>query len=628
MNRRNRRPDRYRMNRTMHSPATAGDFDAHRPREARRIAAGTLAATGFIVCVLAPGAQALSVGDIAVESVLGQPLRARIPVQLAAGETLGAACNVTSMTSRSDIGTVPGARFTVPEAAAAGRYELAVSTPRPLYEPMYELHLQLRCPGAAVLVRQYVLMLDLPGMAPAALPPVAAAPTPAQAQATAPPPAAPTPANPSRRTAISRPATPLAHGTAYRVQAGDTLSTIAARVTERNGRSLWRMAEDIFAANPGAFIDGNRDLIRLGADIVLPEAAMTPAGAPGLAAAQASVAPPADAPPALSIPDNMPVAATALPPETAAAPEVLDPASTAPAGVVAANPEPRVFVDEQIESSPAPRLEPAQPVAAPTTEPQVPAWLAALVGLLVGTIASVALLREKLLAALRRPAAAPLQDAAADATPGPVATTVTPAPVRRSNQPEPAMLVEESAYEHDVVTNPGIVDREQATPSTDSAEATAADDLAQLFDPDPVLAHQEPSPMTGVGLDDGAHLDLDLSSAAADVTIDQEIGWFDGDETALTPTAQSPALAHLHDGDTVDQATDLQTLSQQGIDDQSVSDTLKEALDLLESDYEDELTASHIISKDKLSQILDGDSLDDDDSLIRTGTDQIPRPRR
>jgi hypothetical protein len=115
-------------------------------------------------------------------------------------------------------------------------------------------------------------------------------------------------------------------------------------------------------------------------------------------------------------------------------------------------------------------------------------------------------------------------------------------------------------------------------------------------------------------------LDLDLSAAAAEVEVDANIGWVeDLDETSLTATDRADGLQGSA-GDTVEQ-TNLRDLSQQAIDDQMVSDTLKEALELLESDYEDELTASQMIDRAKLGEILD----ENEDTLIRTGTDHIPR---
>src|SRR5690606_11603921 len=126
----------------------------------------------------------------------------------------------------------------------------------------------------------YVLMLDLPGTLPASGhfgPDATTVPQPV-APATASnavnvPPARRSPAPASRpadgTVPTARPREPLASGNLYRVRAGDTLSSIAARVTGRTG-TLWQMADAIHAANPEAFIRNNPDLIRLGSEIVIP----------------------------------------------------------------------------------------------------------------------------------------------------------------------------------------------------------------------------------------------------------------------------------------------------------------------------------------------------------------------
>ena len=89
----------------------------------------------------------------------------------------------------------------------------------------------------------------------------------------------------------------LTRGSSYRVQAGDTLSTIAARVSDRSAGGLWHVADEIFSANPRAFISGSRDLIMLGSEIRIPEArTITPAAAPSAPVApSAEAAPPVDA---------------------------------------------------------------------------------------------------------------------------------------------------------------------------------------------------------------------------------------------------------------------------------------------------------------------------------------------
>jgi Tfp pilus assembly protein FimV len=237
-----------------------------------------------------------------VRSALGQQLNATVPVRLGAGEALTSACVVPGKAT-SNLRRVPGASVTTPEATREGQYELRVSSASALYEPMYELELKVKCPGAPVVVRQYVLMLDLPAAiaSSAAASPDAASPQAAvSATATLPdaepasPAVEPRPARP--RATTTRAGTTIASGSVYRVSDGDTLSGIAARVRDRNV-SLGVLADAIQAANPDAFIRNDADLIKLGSEILIPAAAATSATATGSlpAAVTTPVVPPAPA---------------------------------------------------------------------------------------------------------------------------------------------------------------------------------------------------------------------------------------------------------------------------------------------------------------------------------------------
>jgi hypothetical protein len=614
---------------------------ASRPAPVRSLAVNALALTGAAITVLNP-ARAVTLGEVTVESRLGQPLAARVPVGLAAGEMLGAACVSVPAGAAPDLSTLPAPVVSVPEGTGPGAFELRVTTTQPLYEPMYELQLQVRCPGTALVVRQYVLMLDLPA---AVAPPVAAAAG-ATVVSAGPASAAPPPAaarRPASRRLLERPAEPIVGGTRYRVSSGDTLSTIAARVGG-TGESLWARADRIFAANPDAFIDGNPDLIKLGSEIVIPApgdaAAVTTAAAPATPANGRDVDPLA----VPALPEPAPVAVPGAPATVKPADADIGtpPAETvqeapadpfaaaledppAPVAAVEAPAEPQaapVFQDEQPPVVAAPPEAVAGPAPAPAAETSP--WLAALVGVLVGAVVSVGLLRERLLEALRG-----LKPGRRPAAPAEAAAAAETAPVARRGTPssESTMVVVEGHLDED--TDQLLAQRIERTderpapvaPAQRRGAAPAGDpatDLSRLF--------HEPTPTATVADDLVAalpaepELDLDLSAATPDVTIDQEIAWL-GDDTALTPTQEMNPLAGSG-GDTVEQV-DLQTLSQLATSDQQVSQTLKEALNLLENDYEDELTASQVVDKRKLEEILDDDA--DDDTLVRTGTDQIPR---
>jgi hypothetical protein len=231
-------------------------------------------------------------------------------------------------------------------------------------------------------------------------------------------------------------------------------------------------------------------------------------------------------------------------------------------------------------------------------------WLAALVGLLIGGGLSVALLRERLIHALRNlwPGRLPLtrRSEAVDPQAERVAS-------KRTLSMESTMVVEEHAADE---LQPASVMHALATrASTPIAEPDPESDLTELFegiDGDESLMEQ-----TGpVVRTDGAALDLDLSGSSSDATVDQEVAWV-RDEAALGPSQEFDIGASIGSGTG---QIDLHSLTQRATDDAEISRTLEDALNLLESDYEDEFTASQAIDRAKLQQALD------EDALARTGT--------
>jgi hypothetical protein len=607
----------------------------------RGLAASALAMGGCAASLLTP-AQAVTLGDVSLQSALGQPLNARIPVQLGPGEMLGSACVSIPTPARSDLGALPQPQVTVPEAPG-GSISLHVTTTQPLYEPMYELQVQLRCAGTPLLVRQYVLMLDLPGTVPAAATPAAAEPLPQPAATTGTTvdlPAAP--AARSNRAPRPRPqaatGAAIPSGSRYRVVAGDTLSTIAARVG--GGHGVWRLADQIFVANPAAFIGGNPDLIKLGSEIVIPAPATDASLAAGTstsAAPAAAVAPaPAAAPPAAatvtdaSVPEapRAPASAATTSTDPAAAADTTT--TTVAAGSTGAAAP--VFADEQPPAA-QPQAAAGTPAAAaaPPAAPErngAPPWLAALIGVLIGAAVSLALLRDRLTGALasllkpRQPVIEPIASAVATAMPD---ARATPRFTRPQPAPEPSMVVEEHHHEEfeldPLARTDDAVTVEQPARVETTAEIPAAGaerDLASLFsEPDLPLFEAAVD-----ALPSAEDLDLDLSAASSDATVDQDISWL-GDDTSLTTIPKPVIDAAGNTAETVENM-DLQTLSQRAGDD-AISQTLKDALNLLESDYEDELTASQVVDRKQLNRLLDESGIED--TMVRTGTDQLPRRR-
>ncbi|MEM7449924.1 MAG: hypothetical protein AAF350_00685 [Pseudomonadota bacterium] len=134
---------------------------------------------------------------------------------------------------------------------------LVISTPRIVTEPMLELAVTVSCPGVARLSRSYTLFLN-PATRDAARPP-SVLPTRATRRSV------PAPRAPEQRETPDL----LTNARRYQVQTGDTVSAIAATLTPR-GQSYWPVVDAIVAANPQAFIDNDPDRLVAGAVLRLP----------------------------------------------------------------------------------------------------------------------------------------------------------------------------------------------------------------------------------------------------------------------------------------------------------------------------------------------------------------------
>jgi phage tail protein X len=183
-------------------------------------------------------AGALELGPIDVHSKLGQPLRASIAYALGPNEMLESYC-VSLAKDRNGFADVVGTRVSI----ANGIISLTGRTP--VSEPLLTANLVVNCPYAAKLSRNYSMFVDPVDHAVA----FADSATP-EPEAVAP---AVAPAEPVARE-------PVVIGSRYQVQRGDTLSEIAWRLDGRE-ISLQAAMDGILAANPGAFT--NQDPNRL-----------------------------------------------------------------------------------------------------------------------------------------------------------------------------------------------------------------------------------------------------------------------------------------------------------------------------------------------------------------------------
>ena len=126
--------------------------------------AGVIA--GTLTLLAAPCAGALSLGDAALQSSLGQPLRVAVPIGPAGVQPLTAACVhvVADAAGGSGPPRLLTGRVTIDRSTAGA--ELVVTTARPVNDPVVRLAVQASCDGTTR--RDYVVLLD---------PPSASAPT-------------------------------------------------------------------------------------------------------------------------------------------------------------------------------------------------------------------------------------------------------------------------------------------------------------------------------------------------------------------------------------------------------------------------------------------------------------------
>jgi LysM repeat protein len=520
---------------------------------------------------------------------------------------------------------------------------------------MYELSLRLDCPGMPRLLRHYVLMLDLPGMPSIAPPAVTREPEQPQSTSSAAPPRTAHSTVPTARRVgsarLSAKKDPIQPGTSYRVSEGDTLSTIAERVAGRPSGSIWTVADAIFASNGDAFIRGNPDLIKLGSVISIPSsvdgASISSAAGPNVAVAPADLEADraAEAVQVTVPPQELPVVETREPVES----DVTSP-------VIAVDEDLEPFAPVQTPAAatvikPAGQSQSSEPMAdraaaavvsvATRARPrEISPLLAVAVGVVMGLALSVLMLRGRLLNLLLSPFARRRTQAQANALPheptfGETDELYQAARVTKAAPPGTGSSPEQIAVQHtqvqDYIVETTESARDEWTPADDAKPDAAAmpDELAP-----------EPEQVTKV--DQLPEIEQDLADIfAEDLTSDQ-----DGSSTATGhtlyeqteavplsatetddhagPDHEDTVLAAVEQSSPDATATkefDLQALAETAHEDEKLSETLMEALTLLERDYEHELTASQMIDREQLDKALRDKEVDeeaDEDSKTET----------
>jgi pilus assembly protein FimV len=341
------KPDEVRVAVRRHAPIGApgpdfldGSYLLKHMKPLHRFALSSVAAA--TLALAASHAGALGLGRLAVQSALGENMRAEIDITSLSPEEQGSlrvrvAPPEAYRAAGVDYNAVLSSVQTSIQRRPDGRSYLRVTSDRVVQEPFVDVILELQW-STGRLVREYTLLFDPPSArtavaqapAPAVAPaisaappataparveapaPVAAAPAPAVASPVPAPPVAapraaapaPTPAPvvrapaPAPRPVAAAPkpaAKPAASakgfsGDEYEVRDGDTLTRVAGK-TRREGVSLDQMLVALLRNNSDAFIGQNMNLLKRGTVLKVPSAseagAVTAADAKQLIQAQA-----------------------------------------------------------------------------------------------------------------------------------------------------------------------------------------------------------------------------------------------------------------------------------------------------------------------------------------------------
>lgn len=260
---------------------------------------GRFALTSVALAALALGSTpswALGLGRLAVQSALGETLRAEIDVTSLTPEEAGnLKVRIAPPESYRSLGidynsVLPTTQATLLKRAD-GRPFLRLTSDRVVQEPFVDVILELSW-STGRLVREYTLLFDPPATQAAAsvpapavatapvfaappAPPATAAARPQRPAPVAPPTPSPAPAADRQTKAPPAPAPAAAaigaSGRTYVVQPGDTLSRIASR-TRHGSVSLDQTLVSLYRSNPQAFIGENMNRLKAGALLKVPSA--------------------------------------------------------------------------------------------------------------------------------------------------------------------------------------------------------------------------------------------------------------------------------------------------------------------------------------------------------------------
>lgn len=221
---------------------------------------------------LASNTIAMGLGGIEGSSYLGQPLKALINVEMGNDDYSPDEVRVGQIgaaeAQRLGIDIIGSYQnYVLTPVTRNGRLMIDLSTREPVNEPYLNIVVELRWPEGRVF-REYSLLLD-PVSYNSAVQTVALPPTAANSPQTAV--TAPATHLPARAAQTSNKSdAALSGGQSYQVLPGDSLSKIAARMTDAGGRSRQQLMAILLANNPRAFIGGDQNRLMAGARLYLP----------------------------------------------------------------------------------------------------------------------------------------------------------------------------------------------------------------------------------------------------------------------------------------------------------------------------------------------------------------------
>ena len=210
-------------------------------------------------------ASSIELGEISVQSTLGQPLRASIAYALGPNESLAGYCvTLDPRAAANGMPAITRANLSIADGV------IALTSTDVVREPLMAARLNISCPYTANLSREYMLFFDPAQPVTAAVRAASSAPTVSAPTRTR---SAPTVSVATARATANRAAAkraPIDSSERYRVQPGDSLSHIAQRIENRSV-GLWSAVAQLFDANPNAFIDSDPNRLKAGSWLVIPD---------------------------------------------------------------------------------------------------------------------------------------------------------------------------------------------------------------------------------------------------------------------------------------------------------------------------------------------------------------------